>query len=259
LLFQREDRIPIQRDLVEHIQHYPHTVVDFEYSLVKEMGAYIRLLRLARRFEEFKLVSRSYLEMKLTNPLASYERILNRFPWEISMAIQSGDYETGITLCNELLSLLDTQGVYPDVDGFVSINLFVCAYFYLSAGIKDGLGKALGRLARIRKKEFISPFFMMSRILRILMKIDLENWEEAAYECHLVKKMNFPKNLGIEHAVEFLDEYIRSKGEAPHFEIVSKLGQLKGKAVIEYVDLFVWMESKQKKCPMLQIFAASGM
>jgi uncharacterized coiled-coil protein SlyX len=264
LLSEFEAMVTVQEKLIAHIEQNPTVVADSEFAIAKETTTLLRTLWVAKLHDGFREKQKLFLKMRFISIHAEVERICWRFPLMLIILMEVGDKEGGEKEIEKLMELLEQPDRLPKKHGFLSQNLYCCAYFYIASANFSMISKIFGKMNRLAKSDFQPRYYLMSRLLRLIYEIDLENWEDAITLALNLKKSKIPPGLeGFETLVSFLIESIRSNSsrsntKLPIWHQEQAIRELNDKLtnswILEYFDFFAWIEAKRRNIPLLTIF-----
>jgi hypothetical protein len=261
-LQEYNEAIGIQDALLQHLLVHPWVSLEHDYTIAKETRILSQFQWLAGKAELSRRTGEALWAMSLGNLRAEHEKVYQQFPFTIGICLQIGERKEGQEAVQRFMNMLETKG-YDFTPTFVSENLYYCTYFYLATRQFDAAVKLLSKMRKFGKPDFKPGLHSMAKFLEVILAIDIADWEDAA---RLIKNLKGSKILlelpGYKQAVHFLGNAINQWSLSSMVNVTSSLKQqevslrkeLTGLDFLNYFELFTWLESKNNKFDMLDLF-----
>jgi hypothetical protein len=260
ILRQGGDALQAQEHLLAHIETHPWVCLDSHFSIAKEMKVLGQLYRHEKKESLFLALSDQFEQRVFENARAEQEKAYLKYPTSIVLAIGVGDKINGSLATSAFLEIFESSSTLYS-SKFYSENLYYCAYLYIAT---DQPIEATKILAQLRKRygraDFKPRILPMSRFLEIVLAIDSEEWDTAtAHLKNLSQGTGLETLPGIRPILLFLAGLIRqwpTQGDRRIIpQQIQKLQEtLHGQDVLDYFDIFTWLEARATGRPMIELF-----
>lgn len=251
-----------QSTLAEILQERREEGLDFSRRWIREMGSLAVVLGLSGQIEAFKQVLDEIHKFPMPSIILEREKVKQLYPVMITVAADSGDAEFAENSCAAALSLMGERPklFFPSLQCHV---LFQCARFYLMTNRFSESAKIMMRLRGFPKSSFRMPYiFATTKVLEIIQEIEEGSYEDAIRLCKNLRMSKHDQQVpGINIAIQLLSLVATSLCE-PQFDwnktlslpsILKLSKQLKGQSIIDFFDLFAWMDAKKTNRSMIAV------
>jgi hypothetical protein len=261
LLFDFEQAIPQQMELLSHVCNHPEACLDPEFIQAKETRLLALTYWVTNHYKEYRGTLETLRSLPESSRHVQYEKFYARFPFEIAAAANMGDLEGGYVACQAFFELLKDERFSFSLQ-YITNCLYYCAYFYLVAGDYQSLSHMFTRFKRYSRSDFKPRYYLMSQFLRVLYAVDKDEWEDALTFSNNLKKIKGSDTMPclvitIDFLIGKIKDYFRRNSGTPFDSLAADLPSLKerlnGLELLQFCDVVSWLESKVVGCPMIEI------
>lgn len=258
---RHQEAIVLQQALVAALQERMHEDADIARRWLKESGSLAVLYGLVNDHRNAKAVLADIAAFETRSNTLEGEKLRQLYPGMITVGVDLGDTEFAGNACAAALQLVS------DTPNLLSVGLqcdilFHSAGFYLACGRVQEAAKLLIKLRSYTKSSFRAPIFAMTKVLEIVLEIELRSFEDAL---RLAKNLRMSKHdqivPGIAEGLQLLSTIALKLSEPStdwrqlvQLPAVSRATELLQKQpILDYFNLNVWLEAKQSGVTMMEI------